>query len=155
MTRPEFKEWRPKTIDDWEGNAFGFGYGSGERHTPAAVKTFFATVGTGESPDRSHCYDYQRLEATLTSTVAWLLINAFCRHDVDVIEYGTSPRYGWLTDEGRALKAYVDSKSLDELVAICTGRTEDDTPCYPDACNCGPNGYEKGRKCPNPFWKSR
>ncbi len=19
-------------------------------------------------------------------------------------------------------------------------------------CNCGPQGYEKGRVCPNPFW---
>jgi hypothetical protein len=149
----------PKTIQqnfaDWQGYVFGFGYGSGERHTLAAVKMFFATVGEGESSDRQHCYDYQKLEAVLTPTVAWLLINTFCHHTVDVIEYGTSPRYGWLTTEGRALKTFIDLQTLDQLVELCTGQTEEECPCYPNACNCGPTGYEKGRKCSNPFWVSR
>lgn len=27
--------------------------------------------------------------------------------------------------------------------------------CAPDVCNCGPKGYEQGRRCPNPFWITR
>lgn len=82
---------------DWEGNAFGFGYGTGEPHTLRALKGFFDALGTENG---AHCYNYEKLEEALTAPVAWLLINILCRHGADVIEYGTSPRYGWLTTEG-------------------------------------------------------
>lgn len=99
-----------KTIEqyfaDWESNAFGFGYGTGEPHTLAALKGFFGAMGRNDNPD---AYDYRTLEAALTPTVAWLMINALCREDV--IEYGTSSRGGWLTPTGKALKTFVDSKS--------------------------------------------
>jgi hypothetical protein len=144
-----------KTIEenfaDWESHAFGFGYGTGEQHTLRALKGFFDLIG--EEPDQPRSYNYERLEEKLSAPVAWLLINALCRHSVDVIEYGTSPRFGWLTEEGEALKAFVDTKTVAELEAICCERTEDSTVCYPDACNCGPNGYLEGVKCPNPFWE--
>lgn len=137
---------------DWESHAFGFGYGTGERHVLAALKDLFAAWGDDGRP---YSYDYKKLESAVTPTVAWLFINALCRHDVDAIEYGISPRYGWLTDHGQRLKAFVDRKSADELYEICGGYTEDYVHCYPDACNCGPNGYEAGRKCANPFWGDR
>jgi hypothetical protein len=140
---------------DWETEAFGFGYGSGEEYTLAALKTFFATVGEGEPEDRQHCYDYKKLEAALTPTVAWLLINALCRWKVDVIEYGTSPRYAWLTEPGRKLKEFFALKSVDELVDICCADCGDNPGCGPDHCNCGPEGYEKNRVCPNPFFPRR
>jgi hypothetical protein len=72
--------------------------------------------------------------------VAWLLINHLCQ--LDIIEYGTSSRFGWLTAEGESLKAFVASKTADELAEIACNH---DDVCYPDACNCGPNGYENGR----------
>lgn len=142
-----------KTIEqnfaDWEGNVFGFGYGTGEPHTVAALKGFFDAVGRD---DAAHGYDYKKMEEALTPTVAWLMINILCRYGVDIIEYGTSPRYGWLTSEGEALRDFVKAHTVDELVDICCSRTEGDDMCYPDACNCGPEGYQKGVKCPNPFW---
>lgn len=148
-----------KTVDehfrDWEAHAFGFGYGTGEPHTLAALKTFMSTVGVGEPPDRHHCYDHTKLGAALTPTVAWFLINALCRYGIDIIEYGTSPRYAWLTNEGKALRSFIATKSVDELVAICCRYDEGYTHCSPGVCNCGPHGYEAGLKCNNPFWKNR
>ena len=143
----------PKTIEenftDWEATVFGFGYGSGERHTLGALKEFMGAI---DRSDLSTAYDYEVLELAVTPTVAWLLISALCRHSVDIIEYGTSPRYGWLTKRGIALKTFVDASSLDDLVKLCTERGENYTVCSPDVCNCGPQGYVVGRKCPNPFW---
>lgn len=155
MTKP-----LPASFADWEGNAFGFGYGSGEPHVLAALKTFFAAFGVqfpagpfgpGDKEPRPNSYDYEKLEAAVTPTVAWLIINVLGHQDI--IEYGTSPRYGWLTPHGERLKAFVDAHTADELVEICCGRSEDDMGCTPRYCNCGPNGYEEGRRCDNPFWR--
>lgn len=139
-----------KTIDenfrDWESSTFGFGYGSGEPHTVPALKRFFELC-----PDEGG-YDYRVLETELGPVAAWLLINALARHRVDVLEYGTSPRFAWLTDRGKRLKAYMASKAADGLVEIAASRSEDDNACSPNACNCGPNGYQAGVICANPFW---
>jgi hypothetical protein len=137
-----------KTLDDsfidWEGEAFGFGYGSGEEHTLGALKQFFGLLEDGRS------YDYRCLEREMTPTVAWLMINALCRDGI--IDYGVSPRHGWLAENGQRLKTYVDGKTLAELQAVLHVG-QDHIHCYKDACNCGPNGYEKGRVCANPFWR--
>jgi hypothetical protein len=135
---------------DWESTTFGLGYGTGERPVLGALKELLAAFGNDVSP---RSYDYQKLEAAVTPAVAWLLINRLCQ--VDILEYGTSPRFGWLTKEGEALKAFVDSKSIDELVELICNVTTDNNICYPDACNCGPSGYEAGRVCENPFWQRR
>lgn len=140
-----------KTLDenftDWENEAFGFGYGTGEAHTTLALKTFFASI----PPDGgdSRLYDYRNLEAALTPAVAWLLLNVMGHQDI--IEYGSSPRFGWLTPQGYALKAFVDSKTADELYDL-TVRDENYSGCSRDACNCRPRGYQAGVKCVNPFW---
>jgi hypothetical protein len=142
-----------KTLDenfiDWEGNTFGFGYGSGEPHTIPALKRFF------ELCQENGAYDYQLLECELSPTVAWLLINILASDRISVLEYGTSPRYAWLTDEGAALKKFFASKTPDELVSLATEYDHNYVHCYPDACNCGPDGYAKGAVCKNPFWKRR
>jgi hypothetical protein len=142
-----------KTIEhsfiDWEATAFGFGYGTGEFYILAALKKFMET--TERRDDCIFLYDYKELETVLGPTVAWLMINALCR--VDVLEYGSSPRFGWLTQAGEKLKAFVDSKSAQVLADLCSERAEDYIVCYPDACNCGPKGYEQGRVCQNPFWQ--
>ena len=79
--------------------------------------------------------------------MAWLLLN-LCGH-ADIIEYGTSPRFGWLTDHGYRLKAYIDSRATNELVKIVTD--DGGAPvCFPDWCNCTP---EEGAPCHNPFWR--
>lgn len=131
---------------DWEGATFGFGYGSGEEHVIPALRAFLKLCPNG---DLHHAYDYDELERELTPQVAWLLINALCR--ADILEYGTSPRYGWLTPQGEALKSFVLQRSTERLVELATSREEASDVCYPDACNC--DGYEKGKICVNPFWR--
>jgi hypothetical protein len=130
---------------DWESTAFGFGYGSGEEHIIPQLKRFLDLV--------DHQYDYAVLEKELGPFVCWSLINTLCRQQV--IEYGSSPRYGWLTPQGHALKDFVGARTDEQLVEIVTGYGPEVTICYPDACNCGPNGYQAGVKCDNPFWHER
>lgn len=141
-----------KSLDDnfvdWEAHVFGFGYGSGEPHTLAMLKAFFQHVGT--QPD-FRGYDYRELEETLSPPVTWLLINTLCH--ADVIEYGSSPRHGWLTEKGERLKAFVDKRNVGELCKLCCEHDDGYIHCYPNACNCGPNGHEPGRVCKNPFWQ--
>lgn len=129
---------------DWESYAFGYGYGTGEEFVMPALRTFFETC----ADELSNPYDYRELEKKLGGEVTWLLINALCG-GIDVIEYGTSPRYGWLTVCGKALRHFVLSKTPTQLIEIVTA---DGTRCHPVGCNCGPEGYEPGRVCPNPFW---
>jgi hypothetical protein len=133
---------------DWHSDIFGYGYGTGEEHTVPALKKFFAAFG---DEDRPNSYDYRKLEAAVGPVVAWLLINVLCK--VGVIEYGSSPRFAWLTPQGQKVKAFIDVTSADALVELTTSWDENYIHCYPDACNCGPSGYEEGRKCDNPFWK--
>lgn len=134
---------------DWESSTFGFGYGSGEPHIIIALRRFFELCNEGDS---GHSYDYEKLESALTPTVAWLLINILCK--VDIIEYGTSPRFAWLTSKGERLKEFVLSHTSEELITIACGDDEGHTPCYPDACNCREEGCvkRKGAICQNPFW---
>jgi len=131
---------------DWEAYAFGYNYGSGEGHIFPALKTFLAACPMDGS------YDYKQLETALTPTVAWLLINRLCAHDLDMLEYGTSPRFGWLTDRGKALKQYLDNKTAEQLYELMSHSSDDHHYCTPDYCNCGPQGFQEGVKCNNPFW---
>lgn len=135
---------------DWEGETFGYGYGSGEPHIIPALRTFFELCPPLDAKQRA--YDYFALESALTPTVAWLLINILGR--AKVIEYGSSPRHAWLTDRGYHLRAFVLSKTADELVTLAT---EYDLVakfcCSETHCNCSsPMGYVEGAICPNPFF---
>lgn len=134
---------------DWESHVFGFGYGSGEEHILAALKKFMAAVGEGR--DNPRTYNYELLEKVLTPTVAWLLINALCH--ADILEYGTSPRFGWLSPEGERLRDYLEGKTVEQLEALCCCDDSDFAktghPCYPDHCNCA------GGPCSNPFWPKK
>ena len=137
-----------KSIDDnfsdWWSNTFRFGYGTGEQYTLPALRVFLEACD-GQNDQ----YQFQEMEGALGPLAAWLMIDAMCR--VDAVEYGTSPRYGWLTPEGKSLRAFIRSKTDDEL-SVLTARDETYIFCAPDYCNCGPDGYEKGRVCDNPFW---
>lgn len=128
-------------FSDWEGHTFGYGYGTGEPHTLAALKNLMSSV------PMDGAYDYRVLEEKVTPAVAWLLLNTL--HHANIFDYGVSPRYAWLTDRGKVLKTFIDSHTADDLGTICHRGSDH---CEPDACNCGPTGYREGVKCPNPFW---
>jgi hypothetical protein len=99
-----------KRFRAWEMKVFGCGYGTGEEHTLSALKVFLTAV-----PEEG-TYDFQKLEAAVTPTVAWLLISTLCH--ANIIEYGTSPRFGWLTPKGHALRAYVEARSVEQMYDV-------------------------------------
>jgi hypothetical protein len=103
----------PEQFRDWHEDAFGYGYGTGEERTLPAVKAFFWAL------PREGAYDYQVLEATLTPVVAWLLINILCR--TRIIEYGASPRFGWLTEQGEEIRHFLAERTADQLYEIVCG----------------------------------
>lgn len=133
-----------ENFTDWENDTFGFGYGTGEDHVLGALKAFLALCSEGK---HHHQYDYQKLETALTPAVAWLLINTLA-HD-DKIEYGTSPRFGWLTKTGEELAEFVGTRTLTQLSEL-TCRDQDYIHCMPQHCNC-----DAGKDCrySNPFWQ--
>jgi len=71
------------------------------------------------------------------------MINILCH--ADVIEYGTSPRYGRLTPKGVLLKHFVRDREVDDLYTL-TSVDENYVHCYPEHCNCE-------TKCENPMFK--
>lgn len=132
---------------DWEGSTIGFGYGTGEDHVLPCLKQFLEHCDKGAF---SCGYKFENMEVLLGGPVTWLLISILCR--ADIIEYGSSPRYGWLTQKGKMLRYFATRKTVDELIKIVTETDDSYIHCYPDACNCGQNGYQEGIKCDNPFW---
>lgn len=126
-----------KHFIDWESHVFGYGYGTGEGPIFEAMKNFFAQMVD------NHSYDYKHVQGLLGTNVTWLLINVFCH--ADIIEYGTSPRFGWLTNKGHALKNYVESKTVRQLCEIVSVDS-DYLHCQPGHCHCEPEG------CKNPLF---
>jgi len=126
---------------DWEAHVFGLGYGTGEEFIIPALKQFLAVC----DPARNGGYDHQVLEGDLGPVVAWLLITALVR--AGIIEYGSSPRFGWLTNEGHQLRAFTMAHSAEELVEIIVGSDCNRIPNNPD--------YENEPRGMNPFWKHK
>lgn len=89
-------------------------------------------------------YDYRDLETRMGPLGCWLLINLLGH--ADIIEYGTSPRFGWLTPAGRLLRDYVASHTPQTLYDVLMDRDEFYVPCFPDNCQC------EGEPCRNPLW---
>ena len=114
----------------WESRVFGSGYGSGELPILKAVKVFFNSL-----EDRSH--DFEKLEKELGDTITWLLINAFDKGNV--IEWGTSARFGWLTSCGEYVRDYIKNKTPEELYEIVM---EDDETI----CECDGEMKDKGHE---------
>src|SRR5882672_4473306 len=106
---------------DWESATFGFSYGSGEKHIFFALKSFLEFCG-----GPSFSYDFEILERELTPTVAWLLINILCK--ANIIDYGSSPRFGWLTVTGIRLKKFIVEFSIEELCEIVSYDSDDYIP---------------------------
>lgn len=127
-----------KHFIDWEGDVFGYGYGSGEEHILRVLAKFFANL----DDDRS--YDYRVMESKIGTEQFWLLINVLCHSDI--IDYGTSARYGWITVKGEILRDYLATKTLDELCEILYWRPIDYVECFRDICQCE-------IPCNNPLFK--
>jgi hypothetical protein len=132
-------------FSDWESSTFGFGYGTGEDYTVPALRNFM--LATLVNTNGGRAYDYRVIENSIGAATAWLLINALCK--VDIIEYGSSPRFGWLTEKGEALRNFMLSKPEKDLIGL-TARGGNYIPCYPSHCNC-----EEGMECANPFWSKK
>jgi hypothetical protein len=128
-------------FQDWEGEALGYGYGTGEEHVLGALKTFFSGLDEGRS------YNYRDVERVLTPPVAWLLINLLCHEDA--IEYGTSPRDGWLTPKGRALRDFFCGHTVEQMEDILMMDCDDIPNCFRDYCNCADGDCRPA----NPFWQ--
>ena len=96
----------------WEGRVFGAGYGTGELPILKVVKLFFDTL----KDDRN--YDFNFLEEEVGEQTTWLLINLLSKGNV--IEWGTSSRYGWLTSCGEYVRDFIKDKTPEELYKIVT-----------------------------------
>jgi len=126
-----------KHFIDWESSTFGYGYGTGEWYIIPTIKKFFSLC-------KDNSYSHEDLEKELGGAVTWFLINIFCHENM--INYGTSPRYGWLEEKGKLLKEFVDCKTDKELYEL-TSVDEEYEHCYKDRCNC------ELKKCDNPLFK--
>lgn len=127
-----------KHFIDWESDVFGFGYGTGEEPVLQTLIRFFSLLNERGS------YEYHVLESELGQPTTWLLINTLCH--ADIIEYGSSPRYGWLTEKGKLLRDFMKDKSLAVLCDL-TSVDEGYAHCMPDICNCAPDP-----PCNNPLF---
>lgn len=88
---------------------FEYGYGTGEHHTQKAMERFLDCCVEGK-------YDYREVETQLGPELAWCMIEILCR--ADVIEYGCSPRNGWLTGFGVFLKEQIESVEASPMVGF-------------------------------------
>jgi hypothetical protein len=129
-----------KNFSDWFQENMGYGYGTGEVYTIPALKEFLSTCPLDGN------YNYEDLEKNVGTVGTWFLMNILC--STNIIEYGTSPRYGWLTEKGKALKNYMDEQKSTELYDIVCSRDQE-TICTSNYCNCGEKGYVEGKKCDN------
>jgi hypothetical protein len=107
MNDQEFKQF--------ESDAFGYGYGSGETHLLSLLKKAFDLF-----PMEGN-YDYKVLEQALGAEQFWLLLTLLLKAG-GIINYGTSPRYGWLDPKGKELKKYLETRTFDQLYEIVMGK---------------------------------
>lgn len=142
---------------DWFNEAFGYCYGTGEDYLIPLLRKFLDSCKPELS--KSHSYSHEVLEQTLGKEITWLMICTLCGNDV--IEYGISPRFAWLSIEGRRLKNFIGTKTDDELYELATQEENDEVEnshhCYHNygGCNCKSNGHRRDTFCANPFWSKR
>ena len=120
---------------DFMGAYFGYGYGSGEEYWFPAIKKFFELL------EEERNYDHEKLTKELGGLGAWSLINTFC--EADILDYGTSPRHGWLSEKGERLRDYLADKSVDDLIGIYNNG---EVRCGKDYCNCDEGGHHSENK---------
>ncbi|MFN9395142.1 MAG: hypothetical protein ACK6BN_04610 [Pseudanabaena sp.] len=128
--------WIEEHFIDWEGHVFGLGYGTGEHHIIPALKAFLAEI------PHEGAYDHEVLEKRLGGAVTWFLITTLCK--ADILEYGSSPRFAWLTPQGQRLKSFIDARSAEELIGLLDAAPLNEPRNYPGIIN-----VDRGL---NPFW---
>lgn len=131
-----------KHFKDWNAETWGYGYGTGERPILTELKRFLSILEGNKDYPGHYSYWYKDIENELGKPVTWFLINDLM--GADILEYGTSPRGGWLTEKGKLIKEYVDTKTVDELYEVVTDW--DTETCYRGRCHC------KGVSCDNPLF---
>ena len=112
MTPLEFKEW--------ESTVFGYGYGTGEPYVLQALSDFLMNCPVEGT------YDYREIENTIGAQVCWLLINVLGH--ADIIEYGTSPRFGWLTKKGVELRSFLAECGIEKALGIIGSDSDEEAP---------------------------
>ena len=129
---------------DWMTQTLGCYHGSRRERLIRALVAFLAEVPV------DHPYEYERLVAAVGPLAAWTLIDKLCQ--AGILAYKSSPRFAYLTEAGAALKNYASSRSATDLLEIVCKVADDYPYCMPGECNCGPDGFDPDRVCPNPFW---
>ncbi len=114
---------------EWFGEAFPYCYGTGEEHVIPALKKFMALIPADST------YDYKVIEQEIGAFECWALINELA--GMDLIEYGCSPRFGWLTAKGKRLQQFVFENTEDAMLEALGEVTEDSPSCATHYCNCG------------------
>lgn len=94
------------------------------------MKWFFDNLEDNRS------YNHETLVEHFGGLAAWLWINTLC--EADILEYGRSPMYGWLTEKGERLRDYLKDKSVDEIIEIYNTV---EVKCGLDYCNCDEGKY--------------
>lgn len=105
----------------WHNEIFPFGYGTGEEHTVYALREFM--LATELSDSGNYAYEYDKIEKKIGKVACWMLINILCK--CDIIEYGSSPRFAWLTKNGSSLRNFLAKKTLEELYDLACDFDED------------------------------
>lgn len=115
----------------WEGDCFGFGYGTGESFVIEALCDAMKVIPL------EGAYNHEDIQREVGGKVCWLLINALCKYPGDkrlakdsIIEYGTSPRFGFLSSFGRELKEFMEGKTAGQLVDILDNYDATEDPVY-------------------------
>jgi len=106
------------------------------------LRDFFDNLGVdfGDSFSK-YGYRTKELEKCMNPTVLWLLINVLCK--AYILEYGTSPRNGWLTKRGICLHEYFKTKTDDELYDIINSVDMTYNHCSSTHCCCGKGEWNK------------
>jgi hypothetical protein len=127
-----------KHFRDWEADTFGFGYGTGEMPILQCLQKFFSMLEDGRM------YNYENMQKEFGELSTWLLINYLCH--ADILEYGTSPRYGWITEKGEMIRDYLAGADIVKVYNMLMDDTEDSIRCLRSHCNCDV-------PCENPLFK--
>lgn len=93
----------------------GWGAYGGDEALYPALRSFLMWCTPSEGSGVP-AYDYRDVSEVIGAAAAWLLVYALVR--ADLVEYGTSPRFGWLTPEGCWLRDYVKNRTPEQLADV-------------------------------------
>ena len=90
-----------------------YAYGD-EYPTLKMLSTAFKIFNKSEMNEQLYTYDYRKLIDILKSEeLAWATIHLLDAHEM--IDWGTSIRFGWLDGKGVNLREYFEKYTVDEL----------------------------------------